>query len=418
MSANAFPPAEIARPGQPETAVDGAAPAARALLLFGVKHGDNEQVRALARALGLDQAHVHLSFNRWHLLPNWLLPSMPFNLRRTARERLDLAAPAEVIITTGKRPYRAARYLKRKFGDDTVWIHIGRPWGAFAPIDLLVALPQYRLPPAPNLLEIPYPLTRAARPRTDRPGSCIAVLIGGASTSHVVDRGTLKEALLTANALAGAYDVPVRVMTSRRTPTALERLVLDLPASFASVVRWQRRRSPEVTPYDAALGDAAAIVVTGDSASMIADAVETGKPVHIVPARLRVTARLVATISAGVRRASRWLGCAAAADRLMAWLVRHGICSPVRDMDRLIDAALGHVDYRTRLAGSALGIVSCRKGRACSPVALVVPRARALISERTATRRADEGWRPGSERSAGQLGASSAQPEQGLLHEW
>lgn len=360
----------------------------KGLLLFGAKHGDNEQVRALAKALNLAAENIRLKFNCLHIVPNILFSATPINLHRDQRQCLDTLGAPDVIITSGKRSYRAARYLKKKSGGNSVWIHIGRPWGPFEAIDLIVTTPQYRLPSDSRVLQLPYPITKPGLdtlPASSdlKPDPCVAAIIGGSSTSHIVDSKVFKEVILSAHALAEAYEYPLRVITSPRTPTKLLKQVKTLPAEFARTICWRHHRTPPgTTPYQFALRDGRAFVVTSDSASMMAEAIESGQPVFIIPARKRLLTRFSAALSRVSQAALCYLGCLDRARVILDWLVVRGVYTPSRDMQKLIDSEINHLEHSVILTQEPIRVISCRKGSVASPLALAVGGVKAMLNAR------------------------------------
>lgn len=107
----------------------------------------------------------------------------------------------------------------------------------------------------------------------------VAVLIGGATKRHRLDRAVATEFGDALAALARDQGVGLMVTASRRTGEAT-----------ASTIRERLDRATSVfwdgdgeNPYFAYLGLADAILVTSDSVAMVSEACATGKPVHIYP---------------------------------------------------------------------------------------------------------------------------------------
>jgi hypothetical protein len=111
------------------------------------------------------------------------------------------------------------------------------------------------------------------------PRPWLAVLVGGAARPYVLDARAARDLGVRVSAAARAMGGSLLVTTSRRTlPAAIDALAASLPAP-AVIHRWSP--GAPANPYLAFLGVADRIVVTADSASMLADAVSTGKPVEI-----------------------------------------------------------------------------------------------------------------------------------------
>jgi hypothetical protein len=174
-------------------------------------------------------------------------------------------------------------------------VHIGRPWAPLSWFDLIITTPQYRLPARPNILHNTMPLNRLRvsdngadeadaklREAVEAlPAPRIAVLVGGNSTSHVFTVEAARRLGEEVSALANHEGGSLLVTTSPRTPQAAVtelRLAIKAPVWFQE---FGRDRAPRA--YDTFLALADAFVVTGDSASMLAEACSRRKPVRIFP---------------------------------------------------------------------------------------------------------------------------------------
>ena len=308
----------------------------RAVLLLGAKGGDNAQLLALGQALGLELDIIRLRFNVLHVLPNWLAPTSLFSLTKCARAEITRAPPADLIVACGKRSYRAARRLKHAGHGRPCWIHLGRPWGPLAAIDLVLTTPQYRLPKFDNLVTLAYPIRTACRhsqPPERARRRCIALLLGGSSTTHRLTVDDVDNVLAIARRYAACTDANIVVLTAPRTP----RKVVDWLAALSLPqvdVRCYPRVAPTTTSTDYLefIGTADEFIVTSDSASMVADAFDTGRPLHIycLPER-RITRFLVALEDRCIKVTARFGG-----SLLANVLISAGLLTPLRRIDRLL----------------------------------------------------------------------------------
>jgi hypothetical protein len=106
----------------------------------------------------------------------------------------------------------------------------------------------------------------------------IALLVGGNSKSARYQLQDFHELGLLASDLATHADASLLVTTSRRTgKAATDQLRLALTAEHA-LFKWGEQSE---NPYHAFLGLAEAVIVTGDSMSMCAEACSLGKPVFV-----------------------------------------------------------------------------------------------------------------------------------------
>ena len=155
----------------------------------------------------------------------------------------------------------------------------------------MITVPEYPVPDAPNVLRNSFSLHRvteaaladAARtwaPRlADLPRPYIAVLVGGYSGRYALDREKAERLAREASALArqrgGSLLVTTSGRTSRAAAEALERAI-DVPCRL---FRWAPG-APD-NPYYGYLALADAIIVTCESATMLAEACATRKPVYM-----------------------------------------------------------------------------------------------------------------------------------------
>jgi mitochondrial fission protein ELM1 len=291
--------------------------AARLWVLSVGKPGDDAQATLLADAVG------------------W-----PYVVKRVGVDPLEPPWP-EVAVSFGRETELAARTLAARAAGAVRLVQLGRPHGPLAGLDLVVGLPQYELPEHPRIVRLPLPLqrvtpaavARAAAAWTPPPGvrldrPRIAVLVGGTTRPYVLDPPAARQLAEQVSAAARTAGGSLLVTTSRRTsPSVAETLAAALTAPSV-LHRWSA--GDPANPYLAFLGLADRIVVTADSASMLADAVSTGKPVEIfsLPRERRGRRWLRDAARAAVWRAAG----APAVGRLLAPLVEHLGVRPRRDL--------------------------------------------------------------------------------------
>lgn len=320
-------------------------------LLLGVKGGDNAQVVELANALGWPYEAKQLAFNPLHVVPSVLVRGSLANVDR--KKSAPIAAPwPDVVISSGKRSVPVAKWIQEQSEGRTRLVHVGRPWAPLEWFDLIITTPQYGLPARPNVLHNTLPLhgTHAADldrvegdGRWDRELKAlakprIAVLVGGNSPSYVVDPATAAKLGAEASAAARKLGGSLLVVTSPRTsPEAADALeaAIDGPHYFH---RWRKGAD---NPYRAFLALADRFVVTGDSASMIAEACATGRSVSIYPVPRRFDAvpgsallrdgivnwRASRTSYRGTPKQQDWVA------RFYDRLVDAGLLTPPRDLE-------------------------------------------------------------------------------------
>jgi len=262
-------------------------------LLCGNKAGDNNQLLALADALGWPYEIKRMVYQPYELLVGRFGATLAGIDRKHSA---GLVPPwPDLILTAGRRNEPVALWIREKAakaGHRVKIVHVGRPWAPLERFDLIVTTPQYFLPDATNILHLTLPLHRltqqalqteaqAWRAKVWVPPPYIAVMVGGDSGPYPFDDNTAQRLGKEASELARQKEASLLVTTSARTTeSAAEALeqAIEVPAQ---VFRW--RPGVNENPYLGFLALADEIIVTGDSMSMLAEACATGKPVHIFP---------------------------------------------------------------------------------------------------------------------------------------
>lgn len=301
----------------------------RIWVLTGARTGDNTQARALAEGLGWPYSEIPLVHNALHVLPNRILGASRRSLRSGTNA---LRAPwPDVVIATGKRSVPVARWIQRRARGRTRLVQIGRPQAPLAWFDLVITTPQYRLPESPNVLHNLLPLngvtTQALAAAAAAwqssfahlPRPRIGCILGGPTSTHRLDAASARRIAETADALAARTGGSVLLTTGPRTPPNAAAAAERTLSSPASVHRWDRDRE-RPNPLMAYLALADRFVISGESVSALAETCATGKPVHVVPTRLRARARIVAGAS-GVLRP------------VLPALTRRGFATPPREIE-------------------------------------------------------------------------------------
>jgi mitochondrial fission protein ELM1 len=259
--------------------------------LLSPRQGDNAQVLAVAEALGWPFETRRFSNGPGAIAANLIAgPDVPGIVRHDPGE-FDPPWP-DLILAAGTQSEPICARIRRnaqRDGHRTRLVFLGRPWMDPGHYDLVVTTPQYRVAPAPNVMEIDLPLHRvtaegvageAARwaPRLAHlPRPWIAVFIGAGINRYTLDSRAAKRLALESAALAGKGSLLV-CGSYRTPPRAMQVIQENLPVP-ACIFDWHR--SDGDNPYRAFLGLADGIIVTGDSMTMLAEACATGKPVYI-----------------------------------------------------------------------------------------------------------------------------------------
>jgi mitochondrial fission protein ELM1 len=258
--------------------------------------GSNSQTRGVVQALGVPFAENVLTYARewpWERLTGRVRPTPE------TRDRLLAAPPPRLIVTTGRRAGAVARWLKRALADRDGTaprlLHIQDPRFGHDDFDRII-VPAHdrslaRLKARRNVTVVtgsPHPLTperlatAAEEWRSaveDLPRPRIAVLVGGDSGRRRLDAAVARRLANQASELARRAGGALMVTTSRRTRADA---LADLRASLAGPhVLHAWTPEPAGNPYLGFLGLADAVIVTGDSVSMLTEATTPARPVYI-----------------------------------------------------------------------------------------------------------------------------------------
>ena len=255
--------------------------------------GDDSQLLYLAEALGESTTVLQLRGNtNWHLVVDrfWDLLGLG---RRPLRLPADTpAAWPDLVLAIAGRSVSTARRIVKASGGETKAVHLGRPVANLNHFDLVVTTPQYGLPEHPGVLHTPLPfvpqvtrpsLVPEGLPFAGLPRPWTAVLVGGDSGSYRLGARSvesLQQAITDATHSGGS----ALVTTSPRTPERAIRALRTTLPERAYFYAFQR--DDPGNPYPSILSLADRFVVTGESASLIAEAASTGRPVEILLTQL------------------------------------------------------------------------------------------------------------------------------------
>jgi uncharacterized protein len=268
----------------------------RIWVLLGQRRGDNNQLLALAEALETPFETRTLKYGRWWALWLRLFPRRPALVTRGYRDHLRPPWP-DVVIGIGRRSVAVARWVKRMSGGRTKLVRVGNPRTSPALYDLVITTPQYPVPLGPNVLKLPLSMDRHSSPPkltdTERawleelPRPHLLVSLGGKTRYWHLPEAQIVDAAERVARRAAASGGSLIVATSPRTTAEISTLIERALAHRANC----RIISDESVRYPALLHNADEHFVTGDSVSMISEAILTGKPVGLIPVELDAEGR-------------------------------------------------------------------------------------------------------------------------------
>lgn len=267
-------------------------------VLLGPHRGDNHQVLALVEGLGVPFRSIQLRY-RW-------FAHVPAALRRVAIAQLTPEARAEIappwpslVLGIGQRSAPVARYIKRASGGRTTIVRLGDPMVSPRLFDLVVTTTQYAVREAENVVRLPITLTSpaVAPDRAEQqwlaafPEPRRLMVVGGATSLWRLKPSTVAETARTLKCRAMREGGSVMAVTSPRTSGRLGAAARAVLGSNAVV-------EDDFPRYRALISAADEIHVTGDSVSMLSEAIAAHKPVGLIPLDLNPIGKLLRIVEA------------------------------------------------------------------------------------------------------------------------
>ncbi len=246
--------------------------------------GMRTQARGLAAAVAATV--VEMNIPRGAL---WGLPG----LARIGAARIGRAAPRwpDVVISCGRRAAPYALEIVRRAKGRTLAVHVQDPRARADRFDLVVAMDHDRIAAGPKVIKVatalhdltPELLREAALPWRERfaaLGPAFAgVIVGGDLKGRPFTLDDARELLAGLKRLRAGSSLGLAITPSRRTPQAVRGLLAEAFRGESGVFLWNLE---DANPYRAILALARRLVVTGDSVSMISEAISTDRAVDVL----------------------------------------------------------------------------------------------------------------------------------------
>lgn len=315
----------------------------RVWILLDDRPGHRTQVVGLAERLGWSFDSRKLRFNVLNRLPNPVLGASLHSLDRSKSDPLTPPFP-DVVIAMGRRCVPVARWIRRRTAGRCRLVQIGRKGVTAADeFSLLISCAHFNMPPHARRRTVPVPPSqvtdeRLAEARDEwaeklagRQKPHIVLLVGGDSAMHAFPAEYAADVLRRAEAATEAFRGSLTVVTSRRTSDEAVQAMRNA-ATSAEFEVWSRSQARN--PYLGYLAWADGLIVTGESESMLAESVATGKPLHIVAMpekRLSPMKQLKRRLTYRARGQDRLAS-------ICSTLFNQGWMTPYRDLNKMHEA--------------------------------------------------------------------------------
>ena len=254
----------------------------KALLLTEGMHGMISQVEGLAKALDLDFIHEKIELNNfWKLFPPKITPAQNFVFKNKIYKDFN------VLISCGRKSVIPSVYLKNKYKDKIINIHIQDPKVSLNNFDFIV-VPEHDGLTGKNVLTskgaIHY-LTNDElkqnesylKSRVDSKKKIVTFVIGGPNKYYSYDDKIIDKVFVKIENNFIKKNYQAIIIPSMRTP----KNIIEKAQNYFDK---NQILIPDVDKkaYLSSLKLADHIVVTCDSTSMISEAAITGKPIYVV----------------------------------------------------------------------------------------------------------------------------------------
>lgn len=269
-------------------------PSQRIWVLLGEKVGDNNQLLALAEGLGLPFETRPMRYNLGRAVPPRYLGATLRTLAADSRRWLEPPWP-DLVLAIGRRSVPVARWLRKASGGGARLVLVGHPRVDPEQFDLVLTTHQYPVPRKGNVTVLPLAMSRLRDPGppTDSEHAWLAKLprprlllaLGGPTKYWDLDPEQIAGHVRTLLERARRKGGTVIAIGSRRTPAPV---IEAVRAQLGTEGRIADDASPR---FSLLMSDADEIFVTADSVSMLSEAIQTGKPVGMVPISLSAKGR-------------------------------------------------------------------------------------------------------------------------------
>ena len=252
----------------------------KGLLLTEGMHGMISQVEGLAKALDIDFIHEKIELNNfWKLIPPKITPIHSFVFKNKIDNDLN------IVISCGRKSVIPSLFLKKRFKDKIINIHIQDPKVSLSKFDFVVA-PEHDGLIGENVISskgaIHYLTEKELdenisylKPRINKE-KIVTLIVGGPNKYYDYKETEIEKIFykIKQNFLNNGYQLIL--IPSMRTPKKIIEAAKNYFDDNQVVITDIDKKA-----YLSSLRLADHIVVTCDSTSMISEAAITGKPIYV-----------------------------------------------------------------------------------------------------------------------------------------
>ena len=252
----------------------------KGLLLTEGMHGMISQVEGLAKALDIDFIHEKIELNNfWKLIPPKITPIHSFVFKNKIDNDLN------IVISCGRKSVIPSLFLKKRFKDKIINIHIQDPKVSLSNFDFVVA-PEHDGLIGDNVISskgaIHYLTEKELdenisylKPRINKE-KIVTLIVGGPNKYYDYKETEIENIFykIKQNFLNNGYQLIL--IPSMRTPKKIIEAAKNYFDDNQVVITDIDKKA-----YLSSLRLADHIVVTCDSTSMISEAAITGKPIYV-----------------------------------------------------------------------------------------------------------------------------------------
>ena len=252
----------------------------KGLLLTEGMHGMISQVEGLAKALDLDFIHEKIELNNfWRLIPPKITPTKSFVFKNNIEHEFN------IVISCGRKSVIPSIYLKKKFKEKIINIHIQDPKVSLTNFDFVVA-PEHDGLIGKNVISTKGAIHYLRENELDenisylkpkiKKEKIVTLVVGGPNKYYDYKLNLVEEIFSKIKQNFINNDYQLIFIPSMRTP----KNVIDQAKNYFDndqiIITEIDKKA-----YLSSLKLADHIVVTCDSTSMISEAAITGKPIYV-----------------------------------------------------------------------------------------------------------------------------------------